>query len=283
MQYPDFLINRNEESSKTDYGHALLVAGSYGKMGCAVLAAKACMRTGAGLITVHLPRLGVNIMQTAFPEAMISIDADEEIFSSAPLHLERYNAVAIGPGIGTSPRSAEAFAELLHGLPPRTPLVVDADGLNLLARYGEKLLPLLPDQVILTPHEREFDRLAHHEHVSREERLSDLPRIAKELHCTILLKGHRTAICSPEGDITFIISGNAGMATAGSGDVLTGIILGMISQNAMIDNKIQHSMQKIAFFSASIHGNSGEFAVKNQAKCSLIASDLVENIKYVIK
>lgn len=281
MTLPDFLIRRDPFTSKTDYGHALLIAGAYGKMGCAVLSSRACLRTGTGLLTVHVPQKGVSVLQTAIPEAMTSIDSDPEIFSTLPLHLDRYSAVAIGPGIGTGPQTAEALRSLLTHLPKETPLIIDADGLNLLSRERD-LLDRLPRNVILTPHSREFDRLWGSTLTDDATRHQAALQLAQKLRATILLKGHTTLIASPDGHKVFNTTGNAGMATAGSGDVLTGILLGLTAQNAMVSSAKQLSMAQIAHTGAFLHGKSGDFAVRNQAECTLIASDLVENLKYVI-
>lgn len=278
MQYPDFLINRKEDSSKIDYGHALLVAGAYGKMGCTILSAKACMRMGAGLITVHVPQKGVDVLQVAFPEAMVSIDQHSEHFSSLPQNLAKYNAIGIGPGVGTHEDSFLAMQRLLSAIDKELPMVIDADGLNILSRHKSELVTLLPHHVILTPHEREFDRLFGENLPDNATRLEKLPLLASELNVTIILKGHRTAICSPEGSIVFSTNGNAGMATAGSGDVLTGILLGLISQNTMVSSDLRKSMQEIALLGTQIHGKSGDLAAKNKAKYAIIASDIVENI-----
>ena len=159
-QLPDFLVNRDPDSHKGHYGHALLVAGSFGKMGAAVLAAKACLRSGVGLLTVHVPRCGVEIMQTAVPEAMLSVDVNGDCFSQCPPDMDRYDAVAVGPGLGTYAMSFSAFHLLLKQMKRQPlPMVVDADGLNLLSMHKGVLMDCLPPMSILTPHAREFERL----------------------------------------------------------------------------------------------------------------------------
>ena len=159
MIKPDFLYNRDVESHKGDYGHALLVAGSYGKMGAAVLAARACLRSGVGLLTVHVPRCGVDIMQTAVPEAMLSIDSDEYIFTSMPANLGRYDAVAMGPGLGTDERTQKILVEMLSARKVGNGfrLVLDADALNILALHPEAMH--FAEGAIITPHAKEYERL----------------------------------------------------------------------------------------------------------------------------
>lgn len=281
MELPDFLIHRDPETSKIDYGHAFLVAGAYGRMGCAILAAKACLRSGAGLITCYLPEPCVDAMQIALPEAMVVINPYEESDQTFPKDLSRFAAIGIGPGIGTGEEAYSTLSLLLMQMPNETPLVIDADAITLIAHNGE-LLNYLPQNVIITPHEREFDRLWGNPFSSKEERLEALPQLAKEIGATIILKGHTTAIASPDAPISFITTGNAGMATAGSGDVLTGIILGLLSQNALVSSNKQLSTHQIAELGVQIHGKSGEIAAQKQAECTIIASDLIKNLQYAI-
>lgn len=262
MNLPKTLNQRDPETHKGDYGHALLVAGSYGKMGCAVLAAKAAMRTGAGLLTVHLPKEGVGVIQTAFPEAMTSVDTDNELFSTIPDHLERYTALAVGPGIGTAEITCEALARLLESWQEK-PLVLDADALNILAKRKE-LLPLLEGHSIVTPHTGEYSRLFGAEEASET---------AQRYNLVVVQKRHRTRVFSPDGQEYQNTTGNAGMATAGSGDVLTGIILGLLAQGL--------ELYEAAKTGVYLHGKSGDLAIEKQSQASLIASDLIENLKYV--
>lgn len=262
MNLPKTLNHREPETHKGDYGHALLVAGSYGKMGCAVLAAKAAMRTGAGLLTVHLPKEGVGVMQTAFPEAMTSVDTDNELFSTIPDHLERYTALAVGPGIGTAEVTCEALAILLEAWQGK-PLVLDADALNILAKRKE-LLPLLEGHSIVTPHAGEYLRLFG---------AAEASETAQRYGIVVVQKGHRTMVFSPDGLEYQNTTGNAGMSTAGSGDVLTGIILGLLAQGL--------ELYEAAKTGVYLHGKSGDLAIEKQSQASLIASDLIENLKYV--
>lgn len=269
--WPDFLDRRNPESHKGTYGHALLVAGSYGKMGAAVLAARACLRTGAGLLTVHVPRRGVEVMQTAVPEAMVSVDPDEthwtHLFTAE--ELARYDAVAVGPGLGTD--SAAALRALL-GIVDK-PLALDADGLNMLAAQPDKkeLLVRLGHGAgtVLTPHAKEFERL-----FGPSATPDDRRRLSAETGCVMVYKGHRTQITGGRGDLYVNTTGNPGMATAGSGDVLTGMLLGIMAQN----KERQLTIEECACLAVWLHGKSADLAVENQSQCSLVAGDIIKKI-----
>ncbi|MBP5528087.1 MAG: NAD(P)H-hydrate dehydratase [Bacteroidales bacterium] len=276
---------RNQDTTKHDYGHALLVAGAHGHVGCAILAARAALRSGCGLLTVHLPERCVDPMQAAFPEAMVSIDPSPVIFTTPPQHLDRYAAIAVGPGLGTDSATSEALHQLLTAccmlrpasltseLPAANcqlltaccPLILDADALNILAMHRE-WLPLAQGAVV-TPHAREYQRL-----------FGDLnpAEAAVKYHLTIVSKAHRTQVCSPDGSVYVNNTGNAGMATAGSGDVLTGILLGMLCSN-----HLHASVYDIVCKAVEIHGKIGDLAIEKQSESSLIASDLVDNLRFV--
>lgn len=278
--WPDFLINRADESHKGTYGHALLIAGSYGKMGAAILAAKACLRSGVGLLTVHVPAKGVDIMQTAVPEAMVSIDEDETHWTHAftTQELEKYHAIAVGPGLGTDSISPmRTLMTTAHG----KALVIDADGLNMLAQMDDRL-ELLRNHaqsapVTLTPHVKEFERMFGH-YDNNEARITAQRNISKETGAIIVHKGHRTQTTAPSGAMYLNTTGNAGMATAGSGDVLTGIALAIHAQN----NKNQLDAAICTILAIWMHGKSGDIAIKKQQKYSLIASDIIKNLQYII-
>lgn len=279
--FPDFLNSRPDDSHKGFFGHALLIAGSYGKMGAAVLAARACLRSGVGLLTVHVPRQGVNIMQTAVPEAMVSIDENEthwtHLFSSADLH--KFDAVAVGPGLGTeSPRPLRVLFEAAED----KPLVLDADALNMLSRM-EDCLHLLTrhsqhSTTILTPHAKEFERLFG-QYESLEERQRAQRGLSQRTGSIIVYKGHRTQTSGRQGEIYINTTGNPGMATAGSGDVLTGILLAILSQN----KHYQLDAENCATLGVWLHGKSADFALQNQSQCSIVASDIIKNLQYVTR
>ena len=256
---------RNRFAHKGNFGHALLVAGSPRKMGAAVLGAKACLRAGAGLLTVHLPACGEPILQVAFPEAMTEADQEEDFITQLS-SLTKYNAIAIGPGIGLKKKTAAVLSELLKY--SDKPLVIDADALNLLSE-DKSSLRLIPFGSILTPHPKEFDRLAGDSKTTYE-RLHKAIQMAEQMKVYIVLKGAHTAICTPEKQCYFNSTGNPGMATAGSGDVLTGILLGLLAQSYIPFHA--------AITGVFLHGLAGDIAVKKGSEESLIAGDIIDNL-----
>lgn len=274
MQQFPFLYNRDPESHKGYYGHALLIAGSYGKMGAAVLAARACLRSGVGLLTVHVPRCGVAIMQTAVPEAMLSVDDDDTAFSSLPASLDRFDAIAIGPGLGTEQRSRSAFEKLMYSHVgflenSDTHFVIDADALNMMS-----LSPKLLDYVsgcVLTPHAMEYKRLFGS---------TDAQAVADEYDAVIVKKSHCTRIFAPRSEPVTNHTGNPAMATAGSGDVLTGVTLALLAQAkayAAHQSSFQMpSLQQLAAMAVRMHGEAGDRALRRRSQYSVIASDIVD-------
>ncbi|MGE5424671.1 MAG: NAD(P)H-hydrate dehydratase, partial [Syntrophothermus sp.] len=221
----DILKTRKKFSHKGNFGHALLITGSRGKMGAAVLAARACLRTGAGLVTSHIPASGNDILQIAVPETMVEPDHDENILSE--IHdLTPYTAIGAGPGLGMAEQTAKTLKFLIQNA--GRPLVLDADALNILGE-NKTWLSFLPAGSILTPHPKEFERIAWktENDFERNERQREL---SQKHGIYIVLKGAHTAITTPEGKCYFNSTGNPGMATGGSGDVLTGIITGMMAQ-----------------------------------------------------
>ena len=279
-EFPDFLDRRNPESHKGTYGHALLVAGSYGKMGAAVLAARACLRGGVGLLTVHVPWKGVDIMQVAVPEAMVSVDEDETHFTHCfnAEEVSRYDAVAVGPGLGMD--SQEPLRCLVRAAGSK-PMALDADALNMLARMDDGLDLLARHAeggvpTVLTPHVKEFERLFG-SFADVAQRQAAQRRISQETGCVVVYKGNRTQVSGVEGEMYVNTTGNPGMATAGSGDVLTGIILSILAQN----KDCQLNAEMCAVLAVWLHGKSADFALQKQSQCSLTAGDIVENLKYV--
>ncbi|MDA3911230.1 MAG: NAD(P)H-hydrate dehydratase [Bacteroidales bacterium] len=260
---------RKRFSHKGSYGHALLIAGAYQKMGAAVLAAKACLKTGVGLLTCHIPQTGYQIMQISAPEAMISIDQSDVIFSDIP-DLSKYNAIGVGPGIGEKPNTLMAMKVLIDQIKVST--VFDADALNILGKHPE-LLEKLPKNSILTPHPKEFERLFGPSKDSYQE-LEKLTEAAKRYQFIIVLKGAYTRIAFPDGRIMFNPTGNPGMATGGSGDVLTGMILSFLAQ--------KYSPEDAAIIAVYLHGAAGDFYVRKYGQESLIASDLINNFGAVL-
>ncbi len=258
-----FIPKRSRFEHKGTAGHALLIAGGYGKMGAAVLSSKACLRAGVGLLTTHIPRLGYGIIQTAVSEAMASIDQSDLMFTESP-GLGSYTAVGIGPGIGTKLNTHRALHKLIKK--PGKPLVIDADALNIISGHKEWLKEL-PPHTILTPHPGEFKRLTK-ETSDSFERLMVLQGFAKEYQVIAVLKGAFTAIALPDGRIYFNPTGNPGMATAGSGDVLTGIILGLVAQGI--------PPEQAALAGVYLHGLAGDIAAARKSEYSMIAGDITE-------
>lgn len=260
---------REKFDHKGKYGHALLIAGSFGKMGASVLSAKACLRAGVGLLTVHVPTTGYSIIQTSVPEAMASIDLHENFFSSE-LKLDQFASLGIGPGLGQSKETVNAFAKILK---QGRPLVIDADGLNIISTAAE-LIKLIPQGSILTPHPKEFERLVG-QWQNDFERLEKQKRLSTETKSVIILKGAHSSIATPDGKVYFNSTGNPGMATGGSGDVLTGILTGLLAQG--------YSATDAAIVGVYIHGLSGDFAAREKGQHSLIASDLIDFLPAAFK
>ena len=255
---------------KGSFGHALLIAGSYGKMGACVLSAKACLRSGAGLLTCHIPQIGYNILQITVPEAMISIDRSDVIFSQHP-DLRIYSAVGIGPGLGQKANTQKAVIEMLRAC--QTPLVLDADALNCLSLSGNAM-EYLPENSILTPHPKEFERLFGR-CANSAETIKKQREIAQKHKIIVILKGAFTRIALPDGRMLFNSSGNPALATAGSGDVLTGIILALLAQN--------YSPEEAALAGVWIHGKVADKYVESAGEETMIASDIVDNLGIVFK
>jgi ADP-dependent NAD(P)H-hydrate dehydratase / NAD(P)H-hydrate epimerase len=260
-----FFKIRSKFSHKGTYGHALLISGSYGKMGAAVLSSRACLRTGIGLFTVHVPQQGNQIVQTAVPEAMLSIDDDHELFSMLP-DISKYTAIGIGPGIGTFPKVSGAFYSLLEKV--KTPMVIDADAINLLGGHKE-WLKMIPAGSVITPHPKEFERIAGPT-ANEYERLKVQVAFSGKYNIFVVLKGAYTAIACPDGNCYFNSTGNPGMATAGSGDVLTGIILSLLAQG--------YTSKEAAIAGVYLHGLAGDFAATALGEESMIAGDIVEHL-----
>jgi len=257
------LKKRSKFDHKGVYGHALLIAGSKGKMGAAILAVRAALRSGLGLLSVHVPKCGYQIIQTAVPEAMAFVDGHEEYFTGQ-VDLKIFSTIGIGPGLGTSKETKKAFEEILKNF--GKPLVIDADGLNILGENRD-LLRLVPPGSILTPHPKEFERMVG-TWQNDFDRMDKLKKLAIQLKSVVVLKGAHSAIASPEGKVCFNSTGNPGMATGGSGDVLTGILTGLLAQG--------YDCFEAAQLGVYIHGLAGDLAVSEYGMNSLIASDLVE-------
>lgn len=259
------LKRRHKFDHKGTFGHGLLFAGSFGKMGAAVLSAKAALRAGAGLITCHIPLSGVLIVQSALPEAMIEPDQNERHLSETGKP-NLFSAVGIGPGIGTDPESQRAFHKLLDEC--SKPMVIDADALNILS-MNKSWFSLIPPGAILTPHPKEFERLIG-ETANSYSRLEKQVAFSEEFKCIVVLKGAYTSITTPDGLVFFNSTGNPGMATAGSGDVLTGILLSLLAQG--------YKPEDAAVTGVYLHGLAGDFAAADLCQESIIASDIIKGL-----
>jgi NAD(P)H-hydrate epimerase len=259
------LKTRCKFDHKGTFGHALLVAGSYGKAGAAILSAGAALRTGSGLVTVHTPASSVLALQAALPEAMVSPDPGSSNVTALP-DLTQYDAIGAGPGLGTDPDTATVLKSLLERA--AVPVVLDADALNILSQHRE-WFDLLSPRTILTPHPGEFRRLTGTE--SSDFRLMEEQRdFAVRHRCVVVLKGAYTSVALPDGMVYFNSTGNPGMATGGSGDVLTGMITSLLAQG--------YEPADAAITGVYLHGLSGDIALRIHSEESVIAGDILMNI-----
>lgn len=253
---------RDDFAHKGSMGSALLVAGSCGMAGASVLAARACLRSGVGKVTVHTPRCNNLAVQVAVPEAVVQLDPEEAFFSEA-VDTERFTALAIGPGLGLEEATAIALIAQLRRT--QCPIVADADALNILANH-RAWLQQLPRGIVMTPHPKEFDRMAGH-CADSYERLAKASDMAARLGAYIIIKGHYSALCLPDGHVAFNPTGNAGMATAGSGDVLTGVIAALLARG--------YSQADACVAGMYLHGLAGDLAAADLGRESLVAGDIV--------
>lgn len=264
------LIGRNPFAHKGQMGNALLIAGSYCMAGAAVLSARACLRSGAGKVTVNSPKRNIPILQMSVPEAIVQSGMEETYFAEA-VDTEDFDALGIGPGLGQSEQTAIALIAQLRRT--QCPIVADADALNILANH-RAWLQQLPKDIILTPHAKELDRLEGHSADSYE-RLTKAINLASKLKGYVILKGRYTAICMPDGHVFFNPTGNAGMATAGSGDVLTGVITGLLARG--------YKPQDACILGTYLHGLAGDLAAHDLGEESLLASDIIRYLARAFK
>ncbi|MGL4292602.1 MAG: NAD(P)H-hydrate dehydratase [Bacteroidales bacterium] len=265
------LLNRRTKfAHKGNFGHGLLVAGSYGMMGAALLAARACMHAGIGMLTIHAPESGYTILQTSIPEAKFQADKNTRFITQVD-NVVDYTATAFGPGLGKDSNTVWAVKQLIGEL--RRPCVVDADGLNILAEHPE-LIDMLPSLSILTPHPKEFERLFGSSENSYQRLIKSIEAAMKH-NVIIVLKGANTAICMPSGHVYFNTSGNPGMATGGCGDVLTGILLALLAQN--------YRPEQAAILGVYIHGMAADIALTMSSEEALIAGDIVQNLGHAFR
>jgi len=264
------LKKRNRFDHKGTFGHGFLIAGSRGRIGAAVLGTRAALRTGIGLITCQVPSCGYQVLQTAIPEAMIIPDNNEEAISEV-MQTGLDDAVGLGPCLGTDPVTQAAVHKMLRE--SDRPLVIDADGLNILG-LNKEWLKILPPGTILTPHPKEFERVAGTMQNSFL-RLKRQSEFSLEYGCIVILKGAHTTVTTPDGKVFFNSTGNPGMATAGSGDVLTGIILSLLAQG--------YGPENASVTGVFLHGMAGDIAAIDKGFESLIASDITDHIGHAFR
>lgn len=255
---------RNPFTHKGDYGTALLIGGCYGMMGAIVLATKAALRSGAGKVKTILPQTGYDIIQTTTPEAMCIVSGEN--------HVTKINnwtdcsGIGIGPGLGMHEYTVKAFTDFLEAV--KQPIILDADALNILGKHPE-LISKVPAGSILTPHPKEFERIFGNAANSMQQ-LEHARTQAMRYNIFIILKGHHTAISTPEGECWYCIDGNAGMATGGSGDVLTGILTGLLAQG--------YSSYDASIMGVYLHARAGDMAASQLGQQGLIAGDIINNM-----
>lgn len=253
---------RKKFAHKGSFGHGVLIAGSYGMGGAAVLAARSCMKCGIGLLTIHTPVCNHQLLQMSIPEAMTQDDIDERFFAE-PIELDNYQALGIGPGLGQEDFTAQAIIDQISS--SYIPTVIDADALNAFSS-NRNYLNRIPKKSILTPHVKELERLVGR-CSNTFERIQKAKDLASYLHCYIVLKGAWTVVITPEGKCYFNPTGNPGMATAGSGDVLTGILTSLLAQG--------YTPEEACRLGTYIHGLAGDIAAERNGEISMSATDIV--------
>lgn len=255
---------RDPFSNKGDYGHALIIAGKKGSMGAAVIAAKACLRSGVGLLSVSVPGGERCILQTTVPEAMLVMREE------SPLAMNTFSAIGMGPGMGIDPASEALLIQVLASC--QIPLVLDADALTILSK-NIKLLEQVPAHTIITPHAGEFDRLFGY-HTSNEERVQTAIQKANDYPIHIVLKGHHTAIVSA-GEISYNTTGNTGLAKGGSGDALTGMITAFLAQG--------YAVPIAAKLGVFIHGMAADITLQTQSVETMMITDVIDHMANAFK
>lgn len=251
---------RQDFSHKGTYGKVTIAGGSYGKIGAAVLSTRSALKTGAGLTFILAPGCGYEILQTSCPEAMF-IKGGEDCIDL--FHIEKDSVAGIGPGLGTDSKTKEAFLKFLKDY--LTPLVLDADALNILSE-DKKNLKLIPEKSIITPHPKEFERLFGTSEHSFE-RLESAKRKAKELQIYLVLKDHHTQVITPEGNVYYNITGNAGLAKGGSGDILTGVLISLLAQ--------KYTEEEACILGVWLHGRAADLAAEKHSKESMLPTDVI--------
>ncbi len=256
---------RQKFSHKGSFGHALLLAGSPGKSGAAIIASKACLRSGAGYLTLHSTKETLQALLLALPEAMSNTDPHPDFITEVN-DLEKYDAVGFGPGVGDRQETQTVLKKILQFYSGN--LVIDADGLNILSE-NRTWLDFLPADTVLTPHPKEFERLSEKAEDDFD-RLEILRRFSVRYSCIVILKGAHTAVAMPDGNVFFNSSGNAGLAKAGSGDGLTGIILGMMARG--------YTPPQAALIGVYVHGLAADLCARKKSMESILISDVIEKL-----
>ncbi len=259
---------RSPFTHKGKLGKTRIIAGSYGKMGAAVLAVKAAVHCGSGLTVIEAPECGNDILQTSCPEAMFELNGEHYVTT---FRINENESVGVGPGLGTNPDTAEAFVKFLQDC--AQPMVLDADALNIIAASPDSL-KMIPKDSILTPHPKEFEGLFGST-ANSYERVDLAQKMAAELGVTIVLKDHFTQICLPDGSVYYNTTRNAGMAKGGSGDVLLGIITSLLAQ--------KYEPAQAAIFGVWLHGKAGDFAMQKSSVEAMLATDLISELGSVFK
>lgn len=254
----------DKHTHKGIQGHALIIGGSYGKIGAVSLSSKACLKTGCGLVTVFIPECGYNILQTAIPEVMVLTDNQEKLISDITFDILP-QAIGIGPGLGLAVETQNAFHQFLKT--NKTPLVIDADALNCISK-NKKLLALIQPKTILTPHPKELERLIG-KWDTEEEKMTKTISFSKQYHIIIIMKGAPTRIIN--GDTVYEnTTGNPALATAGTGDVLTGMVTSLLAQS--------YEPINASILGVYLHGLTADIALPETGYQSFIASDVIANI-----
>ena len=258
-----FLKPRNKFSHKGDYGHALLLAGSKGKSGAAIISSKACLRSGAGLLTLHSNKSTVDALLNHLPEAMSIEDSNCDFISEVDKP-EKYDAIGFGPGVGLGEQLEDRFIN--NDLPK----IIDADMF-----YQTSIIKILSQSnILLTPHPKEFERLVGKQD-NDFEKIKALKQFCLKYFCIVVLKGAHSAIGFPDGTVFFNSSGNPGLAKGGSGDGLTGIILGLLSRG--------YSAPKAALIGTFVHGYAADMCLKKKSMESLLISDVINELPNAFK
>lgn len=261
---------RSKFSHKGVFGHALLMAGSKGKSGAAVISAKACLRSGAGLLSVHSTKNTLDALLNHLPEAMSIEDANSNFISEVDKP-EKYEAIAFGPGVGLEEDTQLVLKKLLQYYSGK--LIIDADGLNILSE-NKTWLNFLPPSTILTPHPKEFERLTK-KFENEFERLKGLKHFSLKYNCIVILKGAHSAIAMPDGNVFFNSTGNPGLAKGGSGDGLTGIILGLLARG--------YNAPQASLIGTFIHGFAADLFTRKKSEESLLVSDVIDLLPKAFK